>query len=433
MTFHFFMYQLNSNYNRMYKFILTFILLSICALQVNGQISLEECQEKARENYPLIKQYELIEQTREYTLSNANKAYLPRLDLTMIGGIIEGLPSFSPPGSPESNSVDFKFITMAQLNQTIWDGGITKSRKEMVEASANIEQADLEVSLFALEDRVNNLYFGILLIDEQISPLKLLKSTMERDTKRVENAVSGGTAFKTDIDEIRVETINTDQKMEELISNKQAFLNVLSAMVGVEIPEETKLIKPEIETLTFDYEINRPELKLFQNQEYLVEAQDKMDKTALYPKIGLMGVGIFIQPGAEFGTSTLDNLLVGGLSLNWNIGGLYTNSNNKKLNELKLQKINNQRETFLFNTNLGLTQTQQELIKYKKLIAQDQELLKLKSRIAKAYEVKYENGIATMTEMLNKTNEESLAKQNLAVHEIQYLMKAYEYRNKSGN
>jgi outer membrane protein TolC len=142
---------------------------------------------------------------------------------------------------------------------------------------------------------------------------------------------------------------------------------------------------------------------------------------------------VFIQPGAEFGTSSINNLMVGGLSLNWNIGGFYTNSNKKKLTELNVQKVNTQRETFLFNTNLELTQTRQELEKYKTLIDQDKKLLTLKGRIRAAYETKYENGITTMTELLNMTNEEHLAKQNLAVHEIQYLMTAYRYKNKSGN
>jgi outer membrane protein TolC len=393
----------------MYKYALVFIIITSYNIQAFAQLTLEECQQKARDNYPLIKQYELIEQSKNFNLSNANKAYLPRLDLNIIGGIIDGLPTFTPPGAPESSSsVELNLITIAQLNQVIWDGGITKVRKEMTEATANIEIADLEVSLYALEERVNNLFFGILLIDEQIKQVELLKTTLERNMKRVQNAVDGGTGFKTDIDEIKVEMINANQKIEELRYNRSAYLGMLSAMIGENISENSALTKPNYEKLTTGFEINRPELSLFHNQKFLVEAQLKMEKTSLYPKVGLLGLGVFIQPGAEFGASTINNLLVGGLSLNWSIGGLYINPNNKKLGEIKLQKIENQKETFLFNTNLGLTQTQQALNKYKKLIEQDRELLALKTKIANAYEIKYENGIATMTELLNRTNEESL-------------------------
>ena len=398
-----------------------------------GQIILEDCQTKARENFPLIQQYELIEKSKEYTLSNANKAYLPQLDVTVIGGVISGLPSFSPPGTESSSSVDLNMISVIQLNQTIWDGGITKAKKRITEASSEMEKADLEVSLYALKERVNNLFFGILLIDEQVKQMEILKSTMLRNMKRVEIAVENGTAFKSDIDEIKVEVINSDQKMEELTSNRNAYINVLAAMIGDPIDENATLIRPEVEESFLMLENNRPELRLFQNQENLTKAQSAIDKSMLYPKFGVLGFGTFIQPGADFGTSTLNNIFVGGLSVNWNLAGLYKNGNNKKLTEINLQKVAVQRETFLYNNNLDLTQTQLELKKYKTLLDQDKEILTLKSSIKNAYDVKYENGISTMSELLDRTNDESVAQQNLIVHEIQYLMKAYQYKNKSGN
>jgi outer membrane protein TolC len=409
------------------------LLISLLGGSAFGQVTLEACQTMARDNFPLIRQQELIEKSREYTLSNANKGYLPQLKITVIGGGVSGLPSFSPPGTESSSSFDLNMISILQVNQVIWDGGITKARKGIIEASAEMEQADLEVSLYALEDRVNNLYFGILLVDEQIRQLEILRSTLLRNKKRVATAIENGTAYKSDIDEIQVEIINTNQKMDELKSNQKAYLSVLSAMIGTSIDDNAKLSKPAIDDNLLALENNRPELQLFQNQAYLIEAQSKIDKSMLYPKIGLLGFGTFIQPGVEFGISTLNNIFVGGLSLNWSLGELYTNSNNKKLTEIKRQQVQTQKETFLFNNNLELTQTRIELQKFKSILDQDREILALKSNIKKAYEVKYENGISTMSELLDKTNEESIAKQNLITHEIQYLMKAYQYLNKSGN
>lgn len=409
-----------------------FTIICIYSGVAFAQITLEECHNKARENFPLIKQYELIEQSKEYTLSNAQKAFLPQLDVTIIGGIIEGMPSFSPPGT-ESSSSYFNIISILQLNQVLWGGGITKARKGIIEASSKIEQADLEVSLYSLQERVNNLFFGILLIEEQIQQLVILKSTLNRNIKRVEIAVENGTAFKSDIDEIRVEVIHTDQRMEELRFNRAAYVNVLAAMIGESIEEEIMFVRPKMNDSYKSMDINRPELTLFQNQEYLIEAQNRIDKAMLYPKIGITGFGTFIQPGVDFGTSKLTNILVAGLSVNWSLGGVYKNSNNKKLLELQVQKVSVQRETFLFNTNLGLTQTEMELEKYLALIDQDKELVSLKSSIRNAYDVKYENGVSTMSALLDRTNDESVAKQKQIVHEIQYLMKAYQYLNKSGN
>ncbi|MBX2841282.1 MAG: TolC family protein [Flammeovirgaceae bacterium] len=416
------------------KIILRYIIIGICFYSTNsfGQLSLEECHTKARKNFPLIQQYQLIEQTREYTISNAGKAFLPQLDVTIIGGVIEGLPTFGAPGS-ESSSADFNMISMIQLNQVIWDGGITKASKAATMANAEIEKANLEVSLYSLEERVNNLFFGVLLIEEQIDQMEILKSTLQRNQKRVEIAVENGTAFKSDIDEIKVEVINVDQKTAELQFNRQAYLNVLAAMIGETIGAALKLEKPELDNTFLVLENNRPEMRLFQSQEFLIEAKSNIDKAMLYPKIGIMGFGTFIQPGVDFGPSKLNNILVGGLSLNWTLGNFYKNNNNKKLAEINLQKVKVQRETFLFNTNLELTQTQQELEKFNTLIDQDKELLALKGSIKQAYDVKYENGVSTMSQLLDKVNDENAAKQMLVMHEIQYLMKVYQYKNKSGN
>ncbi len=409
------------------------MLLLSCLISrpLTGQIRLDECQVKARNNYPLIKQFELIEKSKEYTISNANKAYLPQLDITIIGGVVEGFPSFGPP--EESSSTDFNMISVIQLNQVIWDGGITKAKKGITEASSEVEKAELEISLFSLEDRVNNLFFGILLIEEQLQQLDILKSTLMRNMKRVEIAVENGTAYTSDIDELRVELIKTDQKKEELISNRSAYMNVLEAMIGERIDGSTTFTRPESENTLLTMDNNRPELRMFQNQEYLIEARGKIDKSMLYPKFGLLGFGTFIRPGVDFGASKLENIFIGGLSVNWSLGALYKNGNNKKLTGINLEKVKVQRETFLFNNNLDLTQTRVELEKYQKLIEQDTEIVSLKSSIKDAYEIKYENGISTLSELLDRTNEESVAKQNLVVHEIQYLMKAYQYKNKTGN
>ena len=412
------------------------MLVLIFALTPIGsiaQVTLDDCQQKARENYPLIKQYGLIEKSKDYTLKNVNKAFLPQLNLNIIGGLIEGLPSFTMPVATESSGPDFNMISIIQLNQTIWDGGITKAHKDIATASSEIEFADLEVSLFALEERVNHLFFGILLIEEQIQQVELLKTTLQRNFKTVENAIQFGTAYKTDLDEIEVELIHAAQAISELEANRQAYTNVLSAMAGNSLDLNKGLIKPTVNDEFIKTEISRPELRLFENRNNMLLAQDKLSSTSLYPKVGLLGLGVFIQPGSEFGLSKVNNLMVGGLSVGWNIGGLYTNSNNKKLTEVDMKKLEHEKETFLFNTNLKLVQIRQEILKYEKLLEQDAQLLTLKTRIRLGFENKYQNGVATMTELLNKTNEEHLTRQNMAVHQIQHLMKVYEYKNKSGN
>jgi outer membrane protein TolC len=204
-------------------------------------------------------------------------------------------------------------------------------------------------------------------------------------------------------------------------------------MIGEAIDENVEMERPEFSGKFEELSNKRPELAKIRNQRALIDAQAKLNKSRLIPKFGLLGFGVFLTPGTDFGTSTLDNLFVAGLSLSWQLGPLYKNGNNKKLTQISLQGVQIQEETFLFNTNLELSQTEMELEKYRKLLAQDREILSLKTSIREAYSVKYDNGIATMSEMLDRINEENVTKQNMILHEIQYLMKAYQYLNKTGN
>jgi outer membrane protein TolC len=409
-------------------------LFVLLVLQGQAQIlTIGACQDSALNNYPLILQHDLIEQSKALTLSNANKAWLPQFDITLIAGILEGMPSFAPPGTEESSGVNTQLIAIGQLNQTIWDGGMTKASKQIIEAGSEIEKAELQVNLYQIRERVNNLYFGILLIDEQLTQLDILEQTLRQNQKRIQSAIANGTAFKSDEDELKVELINLDQRRVELQYNRQAYIKVLSLMTGEEISNDVTLTRPVFENTIAGLEINRPELQMFNSQRSLVGAQAKLNKATLIPKFGLLGFGVFLTPGVDFGNSKLENLFVAGLSLSWQLGPLYKNGNNKKLTEISLQRIQNQEETFLFNTNLDLSQTHIELDKLKKILQQDQEILALKRNIKEAYVTKYDNGVATMSQMLDRINDESLAKQNMIMHEIQYLMKAYQYLTKSGN
>jgi len=412
---------------------LLFIFFIIYTNITYAQLSIDSCQTKARRNYPLIQQYGLIDQTTEFTLSNANKAFLPQLSFNIIGGVIDGFPSINAPGSSEGSSSDMQLISVVQLNQAIWDGGATKASKELAKANAEIEKADVDVALYQIRERVNNLYFGILLIDAQLQQNDIFFENLKRNAKSVEIAVDNGTAYKSDLDEIKVELLNAEERTTELVYNKAAYCKVLSAMIGEPISTEGVFAQPEKELLDLDTAIGRPELSLFANQKALIDARSQLNKSTLYPKIGILGFGTFLTPGIEFGASDIDRILVAGLSVSWDIAGLYRNGNNKKLDELGLKRVQNQEETFLFNTHLQLNQTQVELQKYEELIQKTKEIVLIKERIKKAYEVKYENGVTTMTQLLDKTNEENLAKQKLIMQDIQYLQKQYQYKYKSGS
>jgi len=413
-----------------YKLVVVIPLLyagSLCS----QTFSLADCQAKALANYPLVKQYGLIEKSTEFTISNASKAYLPQFDLTGIGGyLIKGLPSLVPGGESKDK---IQFIGIGQINQTIWDGGATRAHKEIAKATGDVDKANVDVSLHAVNERVNQLFFSILLLDEQRNLLNLLTQNLNRNIKAVKLSNENGIAYSMDVDEVSVEILKAEQRIAELVYTRQGYATILALLMGIPSDGNIQLSKPEVMTLTESITINRPELNLFQFQRKQIESQDKMLKVGNMPKVGLLGAGILIQPGIAFGPEKMKSLAIAGLSVSWNTRSLYTNSNNRELSKINLDRINNQQETFLFNTNLQLSQERSDIEKQKAVLLKDDEIVKLKSNIKKGYEVKYQNGMCTMNDLLTATNGETDAFSNRAIHEIQLLMSAYNYKTTSGN
>lgn len=399
-----------------------------------AQLTLEQCQQLARENYPLIKQFDLVEQAKEMTLSNATKAYLPQFSITGSANLINGLPQMPSPGTGDAqNTHNYKFVGIAQLSQVIWDGGATQAQRKIASASAETDKQNIEVLLYGIKERINQLYFGVLLLDEQLKQVDILDDNLAKNLKRAQTAQANGVAYRSDVDAIQVEILNAQQTRVNLNAQRNTYTKVLSIMIAKDITPETVFTIPTDKTVTLAQPINRPELQLYQQQRQLNNAQNNAITARIMPKIGLQGYAIGLTPSVSLGASKFNHLLMGGVSLSWNIGGLYTNKNDKNMIKTKNAMIDSQQETFLFNTNLQLTQTNAQVERSKQLLTKDDEIIRLRNNIKQATETKYENGACTVTDLVNDINAENLARQNKALHQIEYLMNVYSYQTTLGN
>ena len=405
-------------------------LLILVGTAMAQSLNIDSCYVFATKNYPLIKQYELIEKTKEYTLSNAGKAYLPQVSLTAIEGYVFGdLPTIGASG----DGSNFKFIGIGQINQTIWDGGATKTKKKIINAQSETDKANVDVAMHDLRSRVNQLYFGILLIDEQLKQLEIQNTTLTNNVNRIKQLTDNGLAYKTDLDEIRVEQLKLNQQRTEFNYTRNGYVIMLSLLIGAHINSQTILQKPPVSDQGSNLGIIRPELSLYKSQRNLVIAQSDMQRVNVMPKIGLLGAGVLLAPGINQGSSKATTIGVAGLSVGWNIGALYTNSNEKELTQQSLNKINVQEETFLFNTRLQLTQTNANIEKQKAVLAQDEEIVNLRKTIREGYQLKYNTGAGPLFDLLTATEKESEARAQKALHEMQLLMTLYDYKTISGN
>ncbi len=412
------------------KLILTFFLIIIINT-AKGQISIEECYTNALNNYPLIKQYALIEKTGNYNIENASKAYLPQFSITAKAtyqsDVIElpiNLPSINLGGLSKD-----QYQAVAEVNQIIWDGGNIKAVNQINKATTEVEKQKLENELFAIKERINQLYFGILLINEQISQNKILQTDLEINYKRIVAGIENGVANQNDLNIIKVEQLNVIQKQKELISSKKSYLEMLSFFTGVNLDENAILLKPQlVQEQINTSENNRPELKYFESQNMLLDSKLSAINASNRPKLGLFFQSGYGRPALNMLKNEFSPFYIGGLRLSWNFGNLYTSNNNKSLININKEATNIQKKIFLFNNNIKAMQIKNEIEKYKSLLETDEEIIQLRKSIKKISEVKFENGTLSASELIRDINSENLARQIKALHEIQYINSIYNLK-----
>lgn len=318
---------------------------------------------------------------------------------------------------------------MLELQQKIWDGGGIRMQKKQTIAEAEVEKEKLNVDMYALNDRVNDLYFGILLLDEQIKQNTLLQDELERNYRQITAYVENGIANQADLDAVKVEQLNTKQKRVDLVSSRAAYLKMLSLLVGEALSPETVLEKPVPQSMVSAVsEIRRPELALFDAQGAGLQVQEKALNVRHLPQFGLFVQGAYGNPGLDMLKNEFSPYYMAGVRLSWNFGSLYTLKNDRRVIEKKRQQLDNNRDVFLFNTRLEMTQQDQAIHSLEKQMRDDDEIIRLRTNIRKAAEAKVANGTLTVTEMLRELTNESLARQSKAMHEIQRLMGIYQLK-----
>ena len=405
-------------------------------LAMSQVVTLDEIQTKVEANWPAIARYGIIEKTKKYNISNANKAYLPhgtlsgqaswQSDVTHFNvELPEGLPPLDIP-VPDPD----QYRVVAELNQLIWDGGTVSAGKKSVEANAELEKRQLETEMYALRERVNNLYFGILLMKENLKQQAILENELQRNYNNVVIYIENGVANEADLSAVKVEQLKAGQRRIQLESTLEAYTRMLSVMAGESLDaKNTVFVKPSPEEELVSPVINRPELELFHARETAVEMQKSVLNAQNMPRLAAFAQGGYGKPGLNMFDTEFSPYLVGGIRLSWNFGNLYTLNNERKKIDLQKQAVEIERETFLHNLFMQVPEQQVEIEKYRKTMRDDDEIIRHQTRIREAAEVKVENGTLTVSELMKEINAEESAKQAKTLHEIQYLMALYALKH----
>ena len=398
--------------------------------------TLGECQQAAEKNYPLIKQYGLIAKTTQLTVKNIQKAWLPQLTASAQATYQSAVTVWpeSMQTMYQQMGLNMKGLSKEQykigvdLQQTIYDGGSISNQRNIAQQEGKVQEAQTEVNLYQVRQRVNKMYFSLLLLNEQIQLNEDVKTLLLSSEKKLSAMVKGGTAATSDLDNVRAERLSVEQQNESLKQQKQMLQRMLSVFCGIEV---NNIEKPEPIQVTSSAN-NRPEMRLYDSQLKLTEAKEKALDTQLRPKLGLFAQGYYGYPGLNMFEDMMNrkgslNGIVG-IKLSWNMSALYTRKNNKAKLNAQREMIENAREVFLFNNKLEEIQQSENISRYQTMIKSDDEIIVLRTNVRKAAESKLAHGIIDINSLLREISNENAAKTQQTIHEIDMLKEMYNLK-----
>lgn len=414
---------------------LTLLNLPACA-QPPGRLTINEVYALGRSNYPLIKQRSLISRAKDYSVSNAAKGYLPSISVSgqaTYQSAVTNFPFQIPvPGFTLPHYSKDQYKVYAEADQVVYDGGLIKNQKQVAEVNEIINQQSLDVQLYALYDRLDQLFFGAILLTEQLKQNDLLQKDIKNGVDKAKALVTNGLAYRSSVNELTAQLLQAEQLQIQLQTAKKAYLQMLSAFINRTVDENTKLEADPVPISVTD-SITRPEILLFEYQKKTYDLQDQQLKVQLRPHLGLFVQGGYGRPGLNPLNNDFAAYYIGGIRLSWSLGSLYTLKNQHQLLNLSRQTLDVQKQTFVFNTRQAQTQQSAVIEQYAELIKRDNAIINLRHAVKDAATAQLQNGVLSAHDYLSEVNAEDEARQNLILHQVQLLQAQYSYQNTIGN
>ena len=425
------------NHKMMKRFFILFAWLPIIAA---GQ-RLEECQAAAERNYPLIRQYDLVARTTDLTLSSIKRGWLPQLSVNAqvsyqsdVTSWPEQIQAMYQQAGLDMKGLDrFQYRVGLDLNQPVYDGGVMHSRQRVIRAEGEVQAAQTEVTLYQIRQRVNEMFFSLLLVQEQLRLNDERTYLLQENEKTVTALYNRGTASESEVQTIRAEVLDAHRQQTTLTSRQRVLQRMLSLFCGIEITEP---VKPQ-EWISLSEELNRPELKLVEAQLRLANAQDRALNSALTPRLSVFASGFYGYPGYNlfndmmYRNGSLNGIV--GARLTWSLSPFYTRRNDRAKIQVQREMAETNRELFLFNTRLERLRQDEQTEQYRQLMRDDEQIISLRTAIRQAAESKMQNGVISVNDLLKEINNENAARVQLSIHEIELLKNQYDQRFTTNN
>lgn len=418
----------------MRKIAMTLSMVAVALCSWAETLTLKECVNLASDHYPAIAQYGLLEKAAAFNLSNASKAWLPQGAVALQASWQNDVASLPDAltNVMAQQGVDYPGMSKLQyrlgvdVTQQIWDGGKVSAQKRTIGTAADIEHRSIDVQLYDVEGRVEELYFALLLYDARIERCEKSIAMVDSTLSQVRSMYANGVAMSTDCDQIEARLLTLQQQKSQLTAARGSYQRVLEILIGMPVGGRTLVLPDE----RVDAGADHPQLRLFDARVDNLAAQEAGIKASVMPQVGAFVSGYCGYPGYNMFKNMQShdpsfNFMIG-LKATWNFGSLYTRRNSLDRLQIQRQQIETERETFLFNNSIAENEGMGQIECLRKVMQDDERIVALRGRVVRAARSQLCNGVIDTTALLTKITDEELAENDLSLHRIELIKAIYQ-------
>ena len=413
----------------MRRILITSFLLAALYSNAQQSLTLEDCYALANKNYPLAKQIGLLQQKSDYEVNALQVGKLPKIDLIAQGSYQNQVTTIPNPVLEPVNKDQYR--ASFDVNQLIYNGGLINATTKLKEAQTKTQQQQVEVSLYQIKTRINQLFFSILLLQERKEILIFKQEQLFSKIREVKAGIKFGAILPASEKVLEAENLKIKQQLSEIQFDKKRFFENLSSLTSTTVPETITLEAPLIITDETSQN-NRPELKYFELQDQQIEASKTVVSKNNLPKINAFGIAGYGNPGLNMVDNSFQPILMVGLRANWNVFDWNKSKAEKDALTVSSQIIATEKETFLLNNSLQMQEMDNEIMKSQEIIKTDTEIISLREYVEKSANSQLKNGVITTSEYLVEFTNLYEARTNKKLHEIQLALARANYQVSKG-
>lgn len=409
-------------------------VLLLCSGHLYAQdstlLTLEQAQQLARDNYPLLRQKPVLDSILRLQVKNTNSAYLPQAELngqaTYQSAVTE-IP-FKVPGVSIPEFAKDQYKATIDVKQLLYDGGATRQQRELQAVQQQTEQQHIEVELYKVKQQVTQTYFNALLAEEYIKAARLNQADISQRIERLSAGVQHGTVLPSNVNILKAELLRTEQQELSAASSREANLAVLQLLTGYQVPGAVKLAVPAAAAVAETDTLLRPELQLYRLQSSALDHQAKLTATRPMPRVSAFVQGGYGRPGLNMLNNDFASFYMTGIRLNWTLWNWRYHRKEQDILRLQQKNIDHQSETFTLNTRTQLAQQGTDIKRLLQTLEKDDDILDLRTSVKESSAVQLDNGVITVHDYITDLNAVMQARIDQSTHQVQLALARINYQ-----